>query len=251
MERQDPVSTTTMITRRAALERIAIFVGGALSAPVMAGVLGGCRAENGAAPAALEALDTDQHNLLVALTDHIIPATDTPGAREAGVPAFIDKMLADWFSDEDRQRFFDGLADVDAHAQQAHGARFAALTPEQQVALMTALDQAAYGTAPVAEDPIDQEDVAESAQQGTDAMQRERQEQIAGGPEIGGDPQAEMPDDEPAAPDGPPFFRTLKELTVAGYYTSKIGMTEELQWLAAPGRFSGDIPLAEVGRAWA
>ena len=48
-----------------------------------------------------------------------------------------------------------------------------------------------------------------------------------------------------------PFFATLKEWTLAGYYTSEVGATQELQWLPMPGRYDGDVPLEEVGRAWA
>ena len=48
-----------------------------------------------------------------------------------------------------------------------------------------------------------------------------------------------------------PFFARLKEWTLIGYYTSEAGATEELQWLANPGRYVPDMPLAEVGRAWA
>ncbi len=56
------------------------------------------------------------------------------------------------------------------------------------------------------------------------------------------------PDD---APPGTPFFRQLKELTLSGYYTSEVGATQELQWIEAPGRYDADVPLSEVGRAWA
>jgi hypothetical protein len=48
-----------------------------------------------------------------------------------------------------------------------------------------------------------------------------------------------------------PFFATVKEWTLAGYYTSEIGATQELQWLAVPGRYDADVPLNEVGRTWA
>ena len=48
-----------------------------------------------------------------------------------------------------------------------------------------------------------------------------------------------------------PFFATLKEWTLAGYYTSEAGATQELQWLAMPGRYDADVPLSEVGRTWA
>jgi hypothetical protein len=48
-----------------------------------------------------------------------------------------------------------------------------------------------------------------------------------------------------------PWFRTLKELTVLGYYTSEIGATKELRHVAIPERFEGCVPLTEIGRTWA
>ena len=48
-----------------------------------------------------------------------------------------------------------------------------------------------------------------------------------------------------------PWFRTIKELTVLGYYTSEIGATQELRHVAVPGRFEGCVPLTQTGRTWA
>ncbi|MDX1579066.1 MAG: gluconate 2-dehydrogenase subunit 3 family protein, partial [Gemmatimonadota bacterium] len=57
---------------------------------------------------------------------------------------------------------------------------------------------------------------------------------------------------EPAAREEPlPPFALLKEWTLVGYYTSEVGATQELRWLANPGRYAADMPLDEVGRAWA
>ena len=40
--------------------------------------------------------------------------------------------------------------------------------------------------------------------------------------------------------DSPPhFFDTIKSLTLFGYYTSEIGMTEELGWRMIPGSYDG------------
>ena len=49
----------------------------------------------------------------------------------------------------------------------------------------------------------------------------------------------------------PHWFRTIKELTVLGYYTSEIGATQELRHVAVPGRFEGCVPLEQIGRTWA
>ncbi|MCG6118908.1 MAG: gluconate 2-dehydrogenase subunit 3 family protein [Aquimonas sp.] len=46
-------------------------------------------------------------------------------------------------------------------------------------------------------------------------------------------------------------YRTLKEISLRLYYTSKIGATQELRYDPVPGGFIGDFPLADAGRNWA
>lgn len=46
------------------------------------------------------------------------------------------------------------------------------------------------------------------------------------------------------------FFRTLKELTIMGFYTSEIGATQELRVMPM-GEYRPDVDLTELGRAWA
>lgn len=48
----------------------------------------------------------------------------------------------------------------------------------------------------------------------------------------------------------PPFFRTMKELTILGYYTSRVGATEELRHVQVPGRFEGCVPLEKNDHAF-
>ncbi len=45
-------------------------------------------------------------------------------------------------------------------------------------------------------------------------------------------------------------WRFLISLVVFAYYTSEQGATQELNYLAIPGGYSGDVPFSEVGRAW-
>jgi hypothetical protein len=62
--------------------------------------------------------------------------------------------------------------------------------------------------------------------------------------------QADPPPDAPSPKDAedPPFFRTMKELTLMGYYTSEIGMAQELQWEAVPGHYNSCMPVNEVSQ---
>lgn len=51
-------------------------------------------------------------------------------------------------------------------------------------------------------------------------------------------------------PDAPtPFFEQVRALVLHGYYTSEIGMREELLYQPFPGRFDGCVDVAEVTRA--
>lgn len=47
------------------------------------------------------------------------------------------------------------------------------------------------------------------------------------------------------------FFKQLKALVTFGYYTSEIGATQELAYLAIPGGYKGNFKFKDVGKAWA
>src|SRR5438093_10325819 len=194
-----------VIDRREALRRVTLLLGGALSASTVAGVLAGCEARRTPDGAwTPRALTSEQVELVAAVAEHILPETDTPGARAALVHRFIDAMLAESYPAEERQRFLTGLGDVDARAQRSCGRAFLRCGAAEQRALLEQLDREAFGA-------------------------------------TGGTP------DEPDVP----FMRTMKELTLLGYYTSEIGATRELHNAPVPGRFEGCVPLAQVGRTWA
>ena len=205
-------------------------MGGTVSAPVVSGILAGCRGTGGGyAP---QTLTADQYDLTGLLADAILPPTDTPGAREAGVPEFVDKLMTDWYPAEDQQRFTDGLAEIDVFAEELFEKPFAELEAEQQTQLIAVLDRDAYEQS--RENSEDEQgDQTAALQQGIDALERTRENQVA--------------DQDPNAP---PFFRMMKELTISGYYTSEIGATEELHENPM-GAYNGDVPYAEIGKAWA
>src|SRR5213080_3486255 len=62
---------------------------------------------------ALRTLTGHLNDTVVAMIDQIIPATDTPGAKGARVNEFIDVILAEWATEEERQNFLNSLAAVD------------------------------------------------------------------------------------------------------------------------------------------
>jgi gluconate 2-dehydrogenase gamma chain len=49
------------------------------------------------------------------------------------------------------------------------------------------------------------------------------------------------------------FILKVKELTVAGFFTSEVGATQVLQYQAVPGAYKGCLPISETGngKTWA
>jgi len=88
----------------------------------------------------LRALNPHQNETVATIVELIIPPTDTPGAREAGVPAFIDVMLADWADDDQRRLFTAGLAGVDEQARGLFAKDFITCSAAQQTQILTDLD---------------------------------------------------------------------------------------------------------------
>lgn len=73
------------------------------------------------------------------LVDAIIPRTDTPGASDVGVPAFIERRLAS--NPAIAERFRTGLETLEATAKRQFGATFATLSPKQRTELLTVASQ--------------------------------------------------------------------------------------------------------------
>jgi hypothetical protein len=83
--------------------------------------------------------DAHQNETLIALADVIIPATDTPGAKAAGVNRWIDTLL-EAGRDEERRRFLDGLALLDGYMLRTHRQPFVKCTLQQQRLALEAFD---------------------------------------------------------------------------------------------------------------
>jgi hypothetical protein len=109
-----------------------------------------------------------EFRLISRIADLIIPATGTPGAVEAGVPSYIDNVVAG--NRVHQEVFRAGLAALPAD--------FLDQTGEQQIAVLVPL--------------------CEAADKGTMRTPAEK------------------------------FFKAMKSMTSDGYYTSRIGLVDEL-----------------------
>jgi len=133
-----------MIDRREMIQRAVALLGGAVSSSAMAGVLAGCVSAPPAAGDKQTFFTADEMKAATAVADQILPRTDTPGAIDVGVPGFMDRMMAGYYKDRQRRILRAGLVRMDKDAMAAHSLAFAALSAEQQVALMKVYDREAY-----------------------------------------------------------------------------------------------------------
>jgi gluconate 2-dehydrogenase gamma chain len=83
------------------------------------------------APAGLRALTAGEFATMAAVAECIFPRDHDPGANDLGVPAYIDRALADHHDDEFRASIQDGLARLDADAVREHGHAFHQLAQAQ------------------------------------------------------------------------------------------------------------------------
>jgi gluconate 2-dehydrogenase gamma chain len=124
----------TLFDRRRLLAQAGMILVGQIAAPL-------ARALAAEAAPGFSATQTqftpDQRALVSAVSERIIPTTDTPGAIAAGVPAFIEMMLADSYAPGDRDDFMHGLGIVEGYARFRYKNAFAALSPDQQDQVLT------------------------------------------------------------------------------------------------------------------
>lgn len=123
------------IDRREALRRTALIMGGALSAPSILGVLNGCTAqpELNWQPSFFT---EDQATLVMEVAEGIIPQTATAGAKQVGVPQFIEEIVNTRYKAKEQQEFMDGLAAFDQECFEKHGDKYVDLDPEVRLSVL-------------------------------------------------------------------------------------------------------------------
>ena len=130
---EDPV----IMNRREALARLMAITGTmAIGAEVF---LSGCRAPE--AKKRTEPLTPAELLLLDEIGETIIPATDTPGAKAAGVGPFMAATAKDVYDDSAYASFRSGLGKIDAASRKRNGKSFMESTPSDRTTLLNELDR--------------------------------------------------------------------------------------------------------------
>jgi hypothetical protein len=153
----------------------------------------------------LRSLGDHQNATVLAMIDQIIPETDTPGAKGAKVNEFIDLILTDWATPDEKKSFLDGLAWIDKKSTELYAKPFVETNAAQQESLLRAVDEVAMS------------DRHRPARHGNTVP----------------DFDAQMKG---------PFWVVFKNITLHGYYTSQIGFEKELKQQIIPGSQHGCSP---------
>jgi hypothetical protein len=124
-----------LLTRREAIRRVSALLGGATLIGQSAW-LAGCAAPQRSSASLFADGDVA---LLDEIADTILPDTKTPGAKAAGVGAFIALMVTDTYDPREQRLFVDGLATLESESRAQNGGGFMASSPAQRVALLERL----------------------------------------------------------------------------------------------------------------
>lgn len=92
-------------------------------------------------------LSPERRKLVAAMAETVIPRTDTPGAIDAEVPAYLERMMADWLNEQELAIFDAGLEDLESRIPAEYGKPFDALEAAQQRHILEQLEEAASDSA--------------------------------------------------------------------------------------------------------
>lgn len=122
------------MNRKEAVQYISILLGGTLVGTT--GFLSGCRIAD-----KKRTFSGDDTAYLDEIADTILPATNTPGAKAAGVGAFMVVMVNDCYDEKEQQVFFEGMNEINRLSEKQFGNSFIKAIPQQRHELLVQLDK--------------------------------------------------------------------------------------------------------------
>jgi hypothetical protein len=208
--------------RRELLKMIAILTGGAVVGAEA--ILSGC---NTPAAEARMTFNAEDITLLDEVGETILPKTKTPGAKDAKIGQFMTVIVNDCYEEDDQKIFHEGIVKLDEACKKMHGHKFMDAKPEERQALLVSLDKEAKDAQKKRDDFNKEEDKKEKAERDKGNLNYKK---------------AKLPAH---------YFTLMKQLTLWGYFTSKEGVTQALNYTPVPGRFDPCIDYKKGDRAFA
>ena len=124
------------MNRRDAMKSVAVLFGSALSVSTLAVFQQGCTRSK---DAVMGVFSEEDAQMMAEIGDIIIPETpDSPGAKAAGIGAFMVKMLEDCYTQEDREKVSIALVYLESEKE------FSSLKADDKVNIISDLDSQVY-----------------------------------------------------------------------------------------------------------
>ncbi|WP_312528820.1 gluconate 2-dehydrogenase subunit 3 family protein [Paracoccus sp. (in: a-proteobacteria)] len=153
--------------------------------------------------AGVNAFTAEDSAFLDEVAEVILPRTDTPGAKDAAVGAFMTLYVSDCYTAQDQQGFRDGMVKLKAAATE-QGKDFLQMSQDERTALLDGIAREAR--------VVTAEGAAKAKAEGRPVQNADMH-----------------------------WFTPLHQLVLFGFFTSEIGATKVLRYEAVPGEYIGDL----------
>jgi hypothetical protein len=196
--------------RRTVIKNLALVIGGAVLLP-------SCLHKDGTSYVKLKHININagQQNLIGDICETIIPKTNTPGAKDLNLPAFVLKMLDDCYGKKDQQAFLAGLVKFNDMVKTKYNSSFGDLGAKDREAVLTGIENSAKPKSLTTKAPA----------------RRLR-------------PQKHLEADPLMA-----FYWGVKQQTIFAYTTSQYFMTKLVFYDMVPGRYNVHYPVKKLKTA--
>jgi hypothetical protein len=193
--------------RRTVIRNLALVVGGAVLLP-------SCLHKDGSAYVQLKhiILNSDQQDLIANIAETIIPKTNTPGAKDLNLPAFVLKMIDDCYDKKGQDKFIAGLAEFNNLVIKKYNKSFSDLETKEREAVLLGIENS-----------------HKTNKKGNSTPARSFRPQKS----------ADMPPLDT-------FYGAVRQQTIFGYTTSQFFMTKEIFYDMVPGRYIVHYPVSKL-----
>jgi hypothetical protein len=162
----------------------------------------------------------DDVALLNEIAESIIPATNTPGAKAADVGAFMAIAVTECFDPPEQAAFVAGLRRIESLSVDRYGRSFRSISAAERSTVLAGIERERR-----------RRELWNRGERGLRILAR----RIYLGP-----PLVQVAH----------YFTMMQDLTVRGYFTSRLGATETLRHRPVPGDYNGALPYRKGDRAW-
>ncbi|MEO5997060.1 MAG: gluconate 2-dehydrogenase subunit 3 family protein [Chitinophagaceae bacterium] len=129
------------MNRREVLKNVAFWAGGAFSITALGVVYEGCQPKSSKKEGLL--FNEELEMTIAEIANTIIPDTDTPGAKAAGVGPFIVMMINECYPQDIQKVFIKGIEDVQKRSESDYDKPFTAISSSERETLINTIEKEA------------------------------------------------------------------------------------------------------------